>query len=66
MAISIKSINKEIAKLLGAGIELVKGAGYFYFIGANADTGAGGVYVYKVSELSMAEWLEEAKERVLR
>lgn len=65
MAISIKRVNQEIAKRFGKGIALVKGSGYFYFIGESADTRLPSVYVNSICELSLDGWIEETQERFL-
>lgn len=60
----LATINKELAKL-GHSAELVKGGGYFYFIGDDIAEGQiDSVYVYKLNELSLSQWLEEASEAI--
>lgn len=56
-------VNKAIQKAGMQEIELVKGKGYFYFIGDNVDLSKPSVYVYKVNDLTMDQWIQEAKER---
>lgn len=50
----------RINKILPDGIELVKGVGYFYFVGecfkCNQSTS---VYVFRLNDLSEQEWLSE-------
>jgi len=53
------AVNKAIASL--GDIELVKGNGYFYFVGNSVSVDAGGVYVYGIKELTLDQWVEEAK-----
>lgn len=56
-------VNKAITKA-GVKAELVKGDGYFYFIGEDIKNGVSdGVYVYTVGELSLREWMVELAER---
>lgn len=53
------AVNKAIAHL--GDIELVKGEGYFYFIGNDVSVHASGVYVYTINELPLDRWVEEAQ-----
>ena len=53
------AVNKAIAHL--GKIELVKGEGYFYFIGDDVNVWAESVYVYRLNELTLERWIEEAK-----
>lgn len=56
MRVTINNINKQ----LPPGYEIVKGNGYFYFIGNDAlDWYSSSVYVNKLTDLSMERWLEE-------
>ena len=57
--ITLRTVNKAIAHL--GDIELVKGNGYFYFVGEDVNVWAEGVYVYRLNELSLERWIEEAK-----
>jgi len=59
MKVSRAAINKEIKKL-GYEAELIKGEGYFYFVGKDVDVSVG-IYVNKIDELSFEEWIEEFK-----
>ncbi len=52
-------VNKEIAKL--GQIELVKGNGYFYFVGDSVSVDASGVYVNSIGQLTLDQWIDEAK-----
>jgi len=56
--ISIPAVNRAIAHL--GDIELVKGNGYFYFAGDTVSVWAESVYVYRINELSLERWIEEA------
>lgn len=53
------TVNKAIAHL--GDIKLVKGSGYFYFVGDSVNVSASGVYVYRLNELPLEQWIEEAK-----
>jgi hypothetical protein len=56
---TLSQINKAISNL--GDIELVKGNGYFYFVGLSVCVHALGVYVYSVKDLTLQQWVEEAK-----
>jgi hypothetical protein len=56
---TLSQINDEISNL--GDIELVKGKGYFYFIGLSVCVHAIGVYVNSVKDLTLQQWVEEAK-----
>jgi len=53
-------VNKAI-KSLGQ-IELIKGNGYFYFIGDSVSVDASGVYVNSIGQLTLDQWIDEAKQ----
>lgn len=53
-------VNKAI-KSLGQ-IELIKGNGYFYFVGDSVSVDASGVYVNSIGQLTLEQWIAEAKE----
>jgi len=53
------TVNKSIKHF--GDIELVKGDGYFYFVGGSVNIDASGVYVYSIKELTLTQWIEEAK-----
>lgn len=65
MRVTINNINKS---LVDAGIkaELVRGDGYFYFIGDDVSmVEEQGVYgVYHLSALTIEQWVEEAKSKI--
>lgn len=63
--VTIKQVNKAL-EAAGIKAELVKGDGYFYFHGEAMDNAAEqGVYgVYRLGELSVERWVQEAKERM--
>lgn len=55
----LRTINKAIASK-GIAVELVKGDGYFYFVGEaveNADTSS--VMVFRLNDLTLDQWMEE-------
>lgn len=62
--ITLAQVNKAL-KDASFDCELVKGRGYFYFQGPAVDlAGEQGVYgVYRLSDLSIEQWIQEAKER---
>lgn len=51
-------VNKAI-KNLGQ-IELIKGNGYFYFVGDSVSVDASGVYVNSIGQLTLDQWIAEA------
>jgi hypothetical protein len=53
-------VNKAI-KSFGQ-IELIKGNGYFYFIGDSVSVDASGVYVNSIGQLTLDQWIDEAKQ----
>lgn len=62
--VTINAINKAIAEA-GLDCEIVKGSGYFYFQGKSVECAKEqGVYgVYRLSDISIEEWVKEAKKR---
>ena len=57
--INLNTVNITLKKL-GAAETLVKGEGYFYFIdGQAAEWETSSVYVYKVNDLTLDQWIEE-------
>ena len=62
--IQLRTVNNEIAKR-GISAELVKGDGYFYFIGdAVEHADAASVYVNSLNELPLSRWMEELDDYV--
>lgn len=60
MKLTLNRINKELA-LRNLPVQLVRGDGYFYFIGdvlGNKETTS--VMVYRLNHLTMEQWMEEA------
>lgn len=62
---SLKQVNAAIVSSGMSEIELVKGEGYFYFVGINADDRKPSVYVNALRGLTVEEWVAEARERFL-
>lgn len=60
--LTLNRVNKEIAAR-GLDMELCKGKDYFYFWGNHASTDMPGVYTYRLNDLTLDRWLEEAEER---
>ena len=58
--LTIAQVNKAIESL--GEIELVKGRGYFYFVGESVSVDASGVYVNAIGQLTLEQWVNEAKE----
>lgn len=61
----LRTINKALdAKY--PGLELVKGHGYFYFMGAGMEmiSQETGVYTSKLNDLTLDQWLGEADRRM--
>ena len=59
MRITLKQINDAL-RAAGHEEELVRGRGYFYFAGGDAAIWpSSGVYVYRLSELTLEQWLAE-------
>lgn len=63
--VTLAEVNKAL-KVNGIDCELIKGQGYFYFQGPAVETAfEQGVYsVFRLSDLSVEQWVEEAKERI--
>lgn len=60
MRLTIKRINKELENRGHKGIELVKGEGYFWFTGGEtASFRSSSVYVFRLSHLTLDEWVQE-------
>jgi hypothetical protein len=60
--LTIKKVNKALAAW-GLKMELVKGEGYFYFVGDDVDLSAGGVYSNALNHQGIAGWINDALER---
>ena len=59
--LTLATVNKAVAAAV-PGAELVKGEGYFYFIGAGFERAkSASVYVPRLNDLSLERWVEEAK-----
>lgn len=68
MADSLNRINQRIARRVSPLVELVRGAGYHYFVYDNRDTNDGvavyetrSVMIWTTAQLTPAQWLEEAQ-----
>lgn len=59
--ITIKQINNAIKHL--GDITLHKGESYFYFVGNDVKHDFEGVYVDKINQLSLSQWIKEAEQR---
>jgi hypothetical protein len=59
--VTLRTVNQALRK---AGItdELVKGAGYFYFVGEASNWPKCSVYVYRVNQLTIPQWIEEYRD----
>ncbi len=67
--LSLRTIN-NVAK--DRNLQLVKGAGYFYWIGTSLPVAEGlmrlpttAVYVYKINDLDFGGWLDEMNDVLL-
>lgn len=59
--IRLSAINRAL-KELGIKMELVKGEGYFYFVGEDCDDREStSVMVYRLNQLTKEQWIEEAR-----
>ena len=60
---TLRQVNQYLWKNgMPKNLELVKGRGYFYFRGGNTPRWPQtGVYVYKLADLSLKDWLREYK-----
>lgn len=65
MRTTLAAVNKALASA-GIDAELVKGRGYFYFVGSDMDYAEEqGVYgVFRLSDLSVTQWVEEARSKL--
>lgn len=65
MRTTLAAVNKALAAA-GIDAELVKGRGYFYFVGSDMDyADEQGVYgVFRLSDLSVTQWVEEARSKL--
>lgn len=64
--LTIKKVNAELVRL-GIRAELVRGGGYFYFIGEDVELAKEqGVYggVSRLNDLTLDQWVEEARQRM--
>jgi len=65
MRTTLAAVNKALAAA-GIDAELVKGDGYFYFVGQDVELAREqGVYgVFRLNDLSLEQWVEEARQRM--
>lgn len=65
MRTTLAAVNKALTAA-GIDAELVKGRGYFYFVGSDMDYAEEqGVYgVFRLSDLSVTQWVEEARSKL--
>ena len=59
----LKSVNKKIQEKY-PDLELIKGDAYFYFFSTNEKIyglECTSVYVYKLNDLTLEQWIKEAK-----
>jgi hypothetical protein len=66
MTVTTKKVNAAL-KAAGFDVELAKGGGYFYFydIGDSfVATAMSGVYVSRITDLTVEEWVEEFKSKL--
>lgn len=65
MRTTIAAINKALRDA-GIDAEIVRGEGYFYFVGSDTDCAEEqGVYgVFRLSDLTVAQWVEEARSKL--
>jgi hypothetical protein len=64
--LTLKKVNAELTRA-GIRAELVKGDGYFYFVGQDVELAQEqGVYggVSRLNNLSLKQWVEEARQRM--
>jgi hypothetical protein len=62
MNMKLATVNKAIAAA-GIKLELVKGAGYFYFVALDPTwlSDMPSVMVYRLNDLTAAQWMDEAQ-----
>jgi len=60
MALSLRSVNKAI-KVAGIDATLIRGEGYFYFVGDAVSIDAPSVYVYRINNQTISEWIAHAR-----
>ena len=64
MGFNIRSVNKAL-KEAGINGELVRGEGYFYFVGESFYYSSGtSVYVFRVTNLTIEQWVQEALDMI--
>jgi hypothetical protein len=64
MKLSLDKVNKELKKQ-GYDTKLLKGEGYFYFVGKEAwSFSCQSVYVPRLNDLSLEQWVQEYEEKL--
>jgi hypothetical protein len=64
MKLTLDKVNKELKKQ-GYDTTLVKGEGYFYFVGKEAwNFSCQSVYVFRLNELTLEEWIKEYEKKL--
>jgi hypothetical protein len=64
MRVTINKVNQAL-KDQKITAELVRGDGYFYFVGDSLDISkSSSVYVYHLNSLTVEDWVEECKQRL--
>jgi len=58
MKATFKAVNAAIAAK-GYKAELIKGAGYFYFVGDDVRIDAPSTYTYRLTDFTVEEWMAE-------
>jgi hypothetical protein len=63
--IKLATVNKALAARGHANVELVRGDGYFYFIGEDADQFyTSSVYVYRLNQLTLDQWIADYEDKL--
>lgn len=58
----LSTVNNGIYNLVHQEMELVKGAGYFYFAGAGMElVESASIYVPRLTDLTFEQWIDEAR-----
>jgi hypothetical protein len=57
-------VNQAVAKL-GHKEKLVKGKGYYYWVGGRATRfKTSGVYVFRLNQLTLKQWVDDLKDKI--
>jgi len=60
---ALSEVNKAVRSL---GVRFVRGAGYYYPIALDDSWVGEGIYVYSVAQMTMDQWMREAKEQKVK